>query len=160
MHLLDPDKVDMVVLHVTASHFGNVELIDKWHKGRGWSMIGYHFLITNVFPKFEDLKNMTPQVEFDGKVFEGRPIKYKGAHVKGHNSTTIGIALVGDTVESPYGALFSAKQLYSACDVIMDLMEKFPNIKKIKGHTELDPDKGCPLLNMNHFRKLFNSVNI
>ena len=159
MHILDPDKVDTVVLHVTASHFGNVKLINDWHKRRGWSMIGYHFLITNVFPEFKDLKDMKPQIKFDGQVFEGRPTKFKGAHVKGYNSTTLGIALVGDTAMSPHGALFSSKQLHSACTLINDLMEEFPNIKKIKGHTELDSKKGCPLIDMNHFREMYNTIN-
>lgn len=166
MKILDSNKVDTVVLHVTVSNFGTVKVIDRWHKQRGFDMIGYHYLITNVFPKAKDLKEMTPQLEYDGKVFAGRPIKYRGAHVRGYNYASIGIALIGAPVLvkgkkrlKSYGALFSSKQLYSACAVITDLMNKFPNINKIRGHTELDPKKSCPLINMDHFREIFNNIN-
>jgi N-acetylmuramoyl-L-alanine amidase len=45
---------------------------------RGWSDIGYHFLIY-----------------LDGSLHEGRPIERVGAHCKGHNEGSIGIAYVG-----------------------------------------------------------------
>ena len=75
-------KIDTIVLHCSATPEGravSVPTIRKWHtdpkpKGRGWSDIGYHFVI--------GLK---------GEIWPGRPIGRKGTHVGGHNATSIGI---------------------------------------------------------------------
>lgn len=46
---------------------------------RGWAAVGYHFLIAA-----------------DGSVWEGRPLRYQGAHAQGENNHgNIGIALAG-----------------------------------------------------------------
>jgi hypothetical protein len=46
----------------------------------GWTGgIGYHYIITA-----------------DGAIFEGRPENVEGAHVRGHNTGTIGISFTGD----------------------------------------------------------------
>ncbi len=56
----------------------DAEEIRSWHKDRGFSDIGYHYVIRR-----------------DGKLEDGRPIEKAGAHVKGHNTDTVGICLVG-----------------------------------------------------------------
>lgn len=66
-----------VVIHHTASHDVSVEMIDKWHKERGWDGIGYHFVIRK-----------------DGTIEKGRPVDVEGAHAIGRNHY-IGIALTG-----------------------------------------------------------------
>lgn len=45
---------------------------------RGWCDVGYHFLVS-----------------LDGRVWEGRPIRYLGAHVGGHNTDNIGVSFIG-----------------------------------------------------------------
>jgi len=52
--------------------------VRNWHTSKGWSDIGYHYLIDR-----------------DGTVVSGRPLERTGAHVKGHNTGTIGISLFG-----------------------------------------------------------------
>jgi len=57
--------------------------VRRWHiapppVGRGWSDVGYHFLIDR-----------------NGRVGPGRPLERIGAHVLGHNTGTIGICLFG-----------------------------------------------------------------
>lgn len=52
--------------------------IREWHKAKGWSDIGYHFVIRR-----------------DGTWEVGRPVERGGAHVAGHNEDTIGVCLVG-----------------------------------------------------------------
>lgn len=53
---------------------------ERAHQGRGWACIGYHFIIAR-----------------DGRVFEGRPIRFQGAHAGGDNNEgNIGICLIGD----------------------------------------------------------------
>tara|TARA_R110000823_G_scaffold70608_11_gene162858 strand:+ start:1380 stop:1826 length:447 start_codon:yes stop_codon:yes gene_type:complete len=70
-----------IILHCTAtderSHV-DVATIRKWHKQRGFSDCGYHYLI-----------------HLDGSVEAGRPVSKMGAHTKGHNSDSIGIAYAG-----------------------------------------------------------------
>jgi len=73
--------VDKVIVHCTATPEGRhttVEDVKRWHLDRGWSDIGYHFL-----------------VYLDGSVHEGRPLEIQGAHCKGQNKNSIGIAYVG-----------------------------------------------------------------
>ena len=70
-----------IILHCTATKEGQdypVEQVRKWHLDRGFNDIGYHFLI-----------------RLDGTVEAGRPIETVGAHCKGHNANSIGIAYVG-----------------------------------------------------------------
>jgi len=73
--------IDKIIVHCTATPEGRhttVEDVRRWHLDRGWSDIGYHFLIY-----------------LDGSLHEGRPIEKTGAHCKGHNKGSIGIAYVG-----------------------------------------------------------------
>ncbi|MDX0741558.1 N-acetylmuramoyl-L-alanine amidase [Sinorhizobium medicae] len=73
--------IDTIVVHCTASPEGkdhSIDTIRGWHKGVGWSDIGYHFI-----------------VHLGGKVSVGRPIEKVGAHVAGHNATSIGVSYVG-----------------------------------------------------------------
>jgi N-acetylmuramoyl-L-alanine amidase len=81
-------EINKIIVHCTATPEGrkvSVEEIDSWHKQRGWSQIGYHYV-----------------VQLDGTINPGRPITITGAHVKGHNKGSIGITYVGG-VESKRG---------------------------------------------------------
>ena len=74
-------KVDKVIVHCTATPEGRhttVEDVKRWHLDRGWSDIGYHFL-----------------VYLDGTVHEGRSLDVQGAHCRSQNKNSIGIAYVG-----------------------------------------------------------------
>ena len=54
-----------------------VKTIRNWHTSRGWSDVGYHFVIGTK-----------------GELWAGRSLEYQGAHTKGHNNS-IGVAYVG-----------------------------------------------------------------
>jgi len=74
-------KINKIIVHCTATPKGreiSVDEIRQWHLDRGWSDIGYHYVIT-----------------LNGKLEIGRPIERVGAHTKGHNADSIGIAYVG-----------------------------------------------------------------
>ena len=74
-------KINKLIVHCTATPEGRHTTVDdirSWHKQRGWSDIGYHIVIY-----------------LDGTVHEGRPVEIQGAHCKGHNKDSIGIAYVG-----------------------------------------------------------------
>lgn len=52
--------------------------IRRWHRQRGFSDIGYHFV-----------------VRLDGTIEAGRPLELPGAHCRGHNLRSIGVCYVG-----------------------------------------------------------------
>lgn len=92
--------------------------LDRYHqKDRGWACIGYHFVISQ-----------------EGTVFQGRPIKYQGAHVGGHNALNIGVALMGNFEKSaPTSAqVDSLKRLVNGLQVLF----KIPK-QNLYGHREL-----------------------
>ena len=74
--------IDKIIVHCTATPEGrNVTKKDlyKWHViERGWSDIGYHYLI-----------------DLDGVIHDCRPIERIGSHCKGQNRESIGIAYAG-----------------------------------------------------------------
>ena len=143
-------KIDKIYVHCSASMIGTVESIRQFHitsppNGRGWKDIGYHYVITNPYKTFEDLVEDSPDVDYDGRIFQGRPIEVPGAHVgkfrtaPGDNATSIGICLVGGLVgdlgkydlEFKYGKIplamewnpFTTKQL----DSLFWLLDKLLN---------------------------------
>ena len=100
---------------------------------RGWKDIGYHFLIDR-----------------DGKVAPGRPVEKEGAHVMGHNTGTIGIALFGGHGSAETDAFaqnFTPEQDAALRKLIADLRRQYPIISKISGHNEYAA-KACPGFNV------------
>ena len=78
-------KIDKIIVHCSAtrpSHDIDAKEIDRWHKKRGWSGIGYHFFIKR-----------------GGLIEIGRPIEKQGAHTKGLNKNSIGICYAGGVKE-------------------------------------------------------------
>ena len=82
--------INKIVLHCSATREGHdvsTETIRGWHVNkRGWSDIGYHFVVL-----------------LDGTVDKARPIERQGAHVRGHNKGSIGIAYIGGVEEKRNG---------------------------------------------------------
>ena len=121
-----------IILHCSDCNYGNVQIIDKWHKKRGFRKIGYHYVILNGRDKIRY------RIERDGLIQKGRPVTEKGAHVSYHNENTIGICLIGKSGK------FSERQIDSLFSLIYTL-EKELSKKKIKielhQHSEYDPKK-------------------
>ena len=142
-------KINKIIIHCTDSEFGNVRIIDNWHKARGWKGIGYHYLIGNAYPEYENYKERIPAVEHDGLILEGRPIEQIGAHTLHHNFDSIGIALVGTNT-------FTRAQLHSLVKLLKMLLKQFDlSIADVYGHYEFNNWKSCPNINMNFFREEF-----
>lgn len=122
--------IDKIILHCAATKEGHdikTETIRSWHtKGRGWSDIGYHFVI-----------------ELDGSIRNGRPVERIGAHVKGHNATSIGVCYVGgiDADKKPKDTRTEA-QRKSMDELIQSLLDVYPG-STIHGHNEFSA-KACP----------------
>ena len=122
--------IDKIILHCAATPEGRdvkTETIKSWHvKGRGWSDIGYHFVI-----------------ELDGTIRNGRPVERSGAHTKGHNATSIGICYVGgmDKNKTPKDTRNEA-QRQAMDELIQSLRDIYPTAT-IHGHNEFAA-KACP----------------
>ena len=69
-----------IVIHHADSTICNAHMIHAWHIARGWSGMGYHFLVRKE----------------GGIVETGRPINTIGAHCTGQNNDSIGICFEGD----------------------------------------------------------------
>lgn len=127
-----------IVVHCTATHpdfmenattAERVEEIRRWHvQLNGWSDIGYHYLIDR-----------------DGTVAEGRPMSRDGAHVRGHNTGTVGISLFGGHGSSETDAFsdhFTEAQDRALRKLISDIEAPRGDLP-ITGHNEYAA-KACP----------------
>lgn len=124
--ILDPKAVKYIVVHCSATRAGHdigATEIDAMHKKRGWGRIGYHRVI-----------------RIDGTIEAGRSLNEVGAHVYGHNRSSIGICLVGgiDDKGRP-STTFTPAQLASLAGLLEDLRPMFPGAE-VLGHRDLSPD--------------------
>ncbi|MGR3452949.1 N-acetylmuramoyl-L-alanine amidase [Pseudooceanicola sp.] len=131
-------NITEIIIHCTATRrdfmegaptVAKVREVKRWHvEGNGWSDIGYHYLIDR-----------------DGTLAEGRPLERTGAHVKGHNTGTIGIALFGGHGSAETDAFhdhFNIGQNETLKQLIADLQDRFGPLK-ISGHNQYAA-KACP----------------
>lgn len=102
------------------------EEIHRWHKERGFDGIGYHAVIQR-----------------SGLVERGRPEYWSGAHVRGHNTDTLGVCLVGRDQ-------FNDVQLNSLRLLLKDWKRKYPDAEVV-GHCDLDSGKTCPNFDVKHW---------
>lgn len=129
--------INSIIIHCSDSPFGDVDIIDDWHKQRGWDCIGYHFVITNRHPKTTKTVNMRA----DGKVEVGRPIEVMGSHCKGKNRTSIGICLIGRET-------FTPKQQGALTQLLIKLCIEYQiDPQRIYAHSEFS-SKTCPNFGM------------
>lgn len=122
-----------IVIHCSATrpvqNIGARE-IRQWHKDKGWSDIGYHFVIKR-----------------DGFIDRGRPRDDIGAHVQGHNADSLGICMVGGIANAaPWGPEnnFTDAQWVSLKKLVADMLKLYPKAK-ILGHRDFPKvAKACP----------------
>lgn len=111
--------------------------IKRWHvEDNGWRDIGYNHIIDR-----------------DGTVYNGRDIdgdgdafEEVGAHAKGHNSSSVGVCLIGGHGSSATDAFsdnFTEAQNKALRAYILDAMDYYPTIKRVQGHNEIS-SKACP----------------
>jgi hypothetical protein len=114
-----------VILHCSASEWGTARVIDKWHVDRGFSRIGYHFVILNG-----KVRDDHYEPYYDGIVEVGRITDEKGAHCKGHNGR-IGICMIGESGE------FTHKQY----EALYRLLNNLRPVEEITQHSDHDNAK-------------------
>lgn len=126
-------KIRKIVIHTSDSpdtvDIGAKE-IREWHLDRGWTDIGYHYVIRR-----------------NGQIEQGRKESVVGAHVYGHNSDSIGICWVGrdNMTQQQY------EVMHALC--VMLRYKYVLDVDQVIGHRELAPGKKtCPNINMDKFR--------
>jgi N-acetylmuramoyl-L-alanine amidase len=130
--LLDTARpIHEIIVHCAATPDGKdftVDDIRAWHKARGFSDVGYHYVVYR-----------------DGRVMLGRPVGQVGAHVEGHNTGTIGISYVGGV--SADGKVAKDTRTEAQCAsllwLVAQLTTKHRGIRKITGHNQYAA-KACP----------------
>ena len=128
-----PRKITHIVIHCSATPAGReftVEDIAEWHKDRGFSTIGYHYVI-----------------HLDGRVSTGRPERQAGAHVAGHNANTIGICYIGGVDANRRQLARDTRtpaQRRSMARLVRDLLNRYPGAE-VLGHRDFPKvAKACP----------------
>ena len=124
---------DFIVVHCSATtskmDIGAAE-IDRWHRGKGWQTIGYHYVIRR-----------------DGTVEEGREEDRIGAHVQIYNAVSIGICMVGGIAaddEKTAENNFTPEQFASLKQLIARLETMYPEAV-VQGHRDFTGvAKACP----------------
>ena len=104
--------------------------INQWHLERGWSGIGYHWVVRR-----------------DGTIEAGRHESVPGAHAYGHNRESIGVCLVGGST----GCNFTSAQWVSLDTFVNDLIRRYPGAEVI-GHNNVS-EKPCPMFDVKAWAK-------
>ena len=122
--------INEIIIHCTATPEGrecSVEEIRRWHIQRGFTDIGYHYVI-----------------HLDGRIENGRDVDIAGAHCTGHNTHSIGVVYVGGCAKdgkTPKDTRTEAQKAAIA-DLLIDLRKLYPRAA-IHGHRDFAP-KACP----------------
>lgn len=132
-------KITEIIIHCSCTPEGRnigATTILGWHKERGFSDIGYHYVI-----------------RLDGTIEEGRPIEQIGAHCKGHNRNSIGICYIGGTEKDCKTSkdTRTTKQREALQQLCKQLKAEYPNAT-IHGHSEF-ANKACPSFDVKQWIK-------
>ena len=133
--------IDEIIVHCTATRPGwmegrtteaKVAEVRRWHReDRGWRDIGYHYLIDR-----------------NGYIVAGRALDQAGAHTKGRNANSIGVALIGGhgaAATDKFEDHFTPEQDKALRGLIEDLRRRFD--VNVSGHNDYAA-KGCPGFNV------------
>ena len=123
-------KIDTIIVHCSATPEGKdftVQQIDSWHRQRGFSCIGYHYIIYR-----------------DGTIHCGRPESRVGAHCAGHNANSIGVCYIGGCAadgQTPKDTRTEAQRA-ALVKLLQELKKKYPSAT-IHGHRDFAA-RDCP----------------
>lgn len=126
-------NIKELIVHCSATPEGkdySVDTIRQWHLQRGFSDIGYHYVIYR-----------------DGSIHIGRDESIIGAHCTGHNTNSIGVCYIGGCAsdgKTPKDTR-TLQQKESLLSLLKTLKIKYPNAK-IYPHYKFAA-KACPSFN-------------
>lgn len=131
-------QVTEIIIHCAATKpsmdIGAAE-IKEWHLAKGWSDIGYHYVIRR-----------------NGQIENGRNKDVPGAHTQGHNANSIGICLVGGINDEGDAANNFTKAQWSTLARLVRILKVDFSRASIHGHNEFSP-KACPSFNVQKWLK-------
>ena len=116
-------KIKLLVVHCSDTENGkDLSAIDihKMHLEFGWNGIGYHKIIKR-----------------SGKIENGRPEYWVGAHVKGKNEISLGVCLIGRD-------RFTKKQFISLERILKKWKVSYPSAKIVGHRDTVKTKKTCP----------------
>lgn len=126
--------INKIIVHCSATPEGKdftVDDIRSWHKQKGWSDIGYHYVVYR-----------------DGSVHVGRDVNRQGAHCADNNGNvgSIGVCYIGGCARDGKTAKDTRTdaQKTALLNLLTDLKKLYPQAV-ILGHRDLDKHgKMCP----------------
>ena len=119
--VLIKEKIKYIVIHCSDTDPNDTaEDIHKLHLSFKWDGIGYHKIITK-----------------NGKIENGRPEFWKGAHVYGHNHESLGVCLIGKQN-------FTKLQMKSLEKLILTWKKKYLHAKVVGHYSLTKSNKTCP----------------
>ena len=142
-------EITRIIVHCTATQaewMQSAPIADKaaeirrWHLDKGWLDIGYHYLIDR-----------------DGQWAAGRPLRESGAHTRGENADSIGVALLGGHGAAATDAFFdhfTHQQSLMLRRMISDFEDLYGPLR-VHGHNEFAA-KGCPGFNVHDWLRSGN----
>lgn len=131
--------INKIILHCSASRCDkdfDVNDIKEWHLQRGFTDVGYHYII-----------------KLNGEIQEGRNIRTIGAHCKGYNYGSIGICYIGglDEEGNPFDTR-TLEQKDALFELVDDLLLAYDlTIEDVHCHYEY-AKKLCPCFGIEKFR--------
>ena len=132
-------NISLIVIHCTASPAGvklDVADVRKMHLKRGFRDIGYHFLI-----------------HLDGTIERGRPWDQPGAHARGYNVESIGIAYVGGIMDDNPKDTRTVAQIRALRACVAIIKAQYPLVNVV-GHRDLSVDlNGDGVISKNEWMK-------
>lgn len=128
--MLFVNDIKLLVVHCSDTEDNkSLTAIDlhKMHLNFGWDGIGYHKIINR-----------------SGKVENGRPEYWIGAHVKGKNNISLGVCLIGRHK-------FTVKQFISLEKVLRKWKSLYPEAKIVGHRDTVNTKKTCPNFNVKNW---------
>lgn len=138
---MERKATNWIVIHCSATRptqdIGAKE-IRRWHIGKGWADIGYHYVIRR-----------------SGRIELGRKASTIGAHVEGHNADSVAVCMVGGIGEDSFRPEnnFTPQQWLALEKLVRTLTIKYPKAK-VLGHRDFPGvQKACPCFNARTWAK-------
>ncbi len=121
--MLISSNIKLIIIHCSDTD-NDIDMraldIHKMHLGFGWDGIGYHKVICRC-----------------GKIENGRPEFWIGAHVKGKNDISLGVCLIGRNK-------FTNEQYISLEKILRVWKSSYPNAQIIGHRDAVNTQKTCP----------------
>lgn len=119
--LSNRNTTNRIILHHAAASNCSADDVDRWHKNKGWTCIGYHFFVRK-----------------DGSIYRGRREEAIGAHAYGYNTDSIGICAEGNFENETMGDV----QKQALKELVAYLKNKY-GITKVQRHRDVNAT-ACP----------------